>query len=325
MYMTNEKWEQNNQDYLKESYEETGFTAGGYAVRKLICGGCGRVFYTTIYTKKYCHSYWCGNQANNRRQREYRQMRRQDLVCQCCGEKFTPKRADARYCSNACRQKDYRKRVTDAASVTNPSNKALSLTNEGTEIHRPVTENQVVKMSTSFFVPSQGLLKIRYRHPVLDFTRNGISGSKWPTEKAGRAAGRNSQIFACQLARSKSAERCGSPAATSKGHWPFEAPTEPTGETSSLQGSRVKPLPSDMMLCVISYWVLSGAKRRQIQQLRCCVLHRQAVETEGCLLRSLRPSLANTFMYWTGHCIWTKALPTSMSAMCSTARTSTAR
>ena len=79
MYMTNEEWKQNNQDYLKESYEETGFTAGGYAVHKLICGGCGRVFYTTIYTKKYCHSYWCGNQANNLRQREYRQMRRQDL------------------------------------------------------------------------------------------------------------------------------------------------------------------------------------------------------------------------------------------------------
>ncbi len=87
MYMTNEEWEQNNQDYLKESYEETGFTTGGYAIRKLICGGCGRVFYTTIYTKKYCHSYWCGNQANNRRQREYRQMRRQDLVCQCCGDR----------------------------------------------------------------------------------------------------------------------------------------------------------------------------------------------------------------------------------------------
>ena len=99
-----------------------------------------------------------------------------------------------------------------------------------------------------------------------------ISGSKWPTEKAGRAVGRDSQIFACQLARCRSAEGCGSPAATSKGHRPFEAPTEPTGETSSLQGSRVKPLPSDMMLCVISYWVLFGAKWRQIQQLRCCVL-----------------------------------------------------
>jgi hypothetical protein len=31
-------------------------------------------------------------------------------------------------------------------------------------------------------------------------------------------------------------QRCGSPVATSKGHWPFEAPTEPTGETSSLKG-----------------------------------------------------------------------------------------
>ena len=26
MYVSNEEWEQNNQDYLKESYEETGFT-----------------------------------------------------------------------------------------------------------------------------------------------------------------------------------------------------------------------------------------------------------------------------------------------------------
>ena len=169
MYMTNEKWEQNNQDYLKESYEETGFTAGGYAVRKLICRGCGRVFYTTIYTKKYCHSYWCGNQANNRRQREYRQMRRQDLVCQCCGEKFTPKRAGAHYCSNTCRQKDYRKRVTDATSaqmstwlsVTHLPNETQFLTNEGTEIYRPVTENQVVKMSTSFFRNASMSLKIR--------------------------------------------------------------------------------------------------------------------------------------------------------------------
>ena len=127
------------------------------------------------------------------------------------------------------------------------------------------------------------LCRIRFPLWELDFSRNGISWSKWPTEKAGRAAGRDSQIVACQLARRKSAEGCGSPAATSKGHRPFEAPTEPTGETSSLQGSRVKPLPSDMMLCVISYWVLSGAKRRQIQQLRCCVLPRQAVETEECL------------------------------------------
>ena len=46
------------------------------------------------------------------------------------------------------------------------------LPNAGTEIHQPVTENQVVKMSTSFSVTLQGLLKIRCRHPALDFTRN---------------------------------------------------------------------------------------------------------------------------------------------------------
>ena len=73
-----------------------------------------------------------------------------------------------------------------------------------------------------------------------------ISGSKWPTEKAGRA------VHTGQLARCRSAEDA-------------------------------VLCPSDMMLCVISYWVLSGAKRRQIQQLRCCVFPRQAVETEGCL------------------------------------------
>ena len=49
-------------------------------------------------------------------------------------------------------------------------------------------------------------------------------------------------------------------------------PVQECRERSSLRGSRAAALPSDMMLCVISYWVLSGAKWRQIQQLRCCVL-----------------------------------------------------
>ena len=72
-------------------------------------------------------------------------------------------------------------------------------------------------------------------------------GQNGPLKKPDELAGRDSQIFACQLARSKSAE------------------------SAAL-------CPSDMMLCVISYWVLSGAKWRQIQQLRCCALSRQAVE-----------------------------------------------
>ena len=47
-------------------------------------------------------------------------------------------------------------------------------------------------------------------HPALDFTRNRISGSKWPAEKAGRAVGRDSQIFDRQLAKINGPK------------WPFE-------------------------------------------------------------------------------------------------------
>ena len=45
---------------------------------------------------------------------------------------------------------------------------------------------------------------------------------------------------------------------------------------------------SDMMLCVISYWVLSGAKRRQIQQLRCCVLPAKMLKRRDVYLKLTR-------------------------------------
>ena len=69
--------------------------------------------------------------------------------------------------------------------------------------------------------------------------------------------GRDSQIFDRQLARSGSAE-----------------------------GAAL--CPSDMMLCVISYWVLSGAKRRQIQQLRCCVLPAKMLKRRDVYLKLTR-------------------------------------
>ena len=93
--------------------------------------------------------------------------------------------------------------------------------------------------------------------PVTILGTGKISGSKWPTEKAGRAVGRDSQIFACQLARCRSAEDA-------------------------------VLCPSDMMLCVISYWVLSGAKRRQIQQLRCCVLPTKLLKRRDIYLKLTR-------------------------------------
>ena len=47
-------------------------------------------------------------------------------------------------------------------------------------------------------------------------------------------------------------------------------------------------MPSDMMLCVISYWVLSGAKRRQIKQLRCCVLPTKLLKWRNVYLKLTR-------------------------------------
>ena len=43
-----------------------------------------------------------------------------------------------------------------------------------------------------------------------------------------------------------------------------------------------------MMLCVICYWVLSGAKRRQIQQLRCCVLPAKMLKRRDVYLKLTR-------------------------------------
>ena len=82
-------------------------------------------------------------------------------------------------------------------------------------------------------------------------------GQNDPLKKPDELAGRNSQIVACQLARCRSAE----------------------GATLC---------PSDMMLCVISYWVLSGAKRRQIQQLRRCVLPTKLLKWRNVYLKLTR-------------------------------------
>ena len=76
-------------------------------------------------------------------------------------------------------------------------------------------------------------------------------------KKPDELVGRDSQIFDRQLARSKSAE------------------------SAAL-------CPSDMMPCVISYWVLSGAKRRQIQQLRCCVLPTKLLKRRDVYLKLTR-------------------------------------
>jgi len=112
----NGDWEYYNQDYLKEKYEKK--IAGelpDHPVRKISCKGCGRVFYTNIETKKYCLYSLCGNRGYQKELKWRRKYARKDRICQTCGKPFTPKRSDAKFCCNACRQKAYRGSVTDTA------------------------------------------------------------------------------------------------------------------------------------------------------------------------------------------------------------------
>ena len=62
--MWNCDWEYENQETLKQWYEEklAGIRPNSI-VRKIVCKGCGRDFYTLIETKKYCYYHLCGNRG----------------------------------------------------------------------------------------------------------------------------------------------------------------------------------------------------------------------------------------------------------------------
>lgn len=107
-------WEYENQDILKGWYEQKiSGEAPNLAVRRIICKGCGRVFYTQIATKKYCYYHLCRNRGYQKELKQRRLEKRKDMVCKSCGRTFTPKRADALYCSSTCRQRAYRWSVAD--------------------------------------------------------------------------------------------------------------------------------------------------------------------------------------------------------------------
>ena len=113
MPMTTEQWERENQDTLMEY-----FIDGDPSVRRIQCEYCRKVIYTQTRNRKYCSFQTCGHKMLNLRKSLKKRVERGKYTCPCCGEQFLPIRADARYCSNACRQKDYRKRkVTAHASL----------------------------------------------------------------------------------------------------------------------------------------------------------------------------------------------------------------
>jgi hypothetical protein len=75
-------------------------------------GGCG-VLISHWY--HWSEIRTCSRRCSKRLEKERRRVKREDRRCEVCNETFTPKRADARYCSNACRQDAYRKRKVGAA------------------------------------------------------------------------------------------------------------------------------------------------------------------------------------------------------------------
>ena len=117
-------------------------------------------------------------------------------------------------------------------------------------------------LTSSYPIPQNGnqggMAVIRPSICLLPFWEQAKSvGQFGQLKKPDELTGGDSQIFACQLARCRSAEDA-------------------------------VLCPSDMMLCVISYWVLSGAKRRQIQQLRCCVLPAKLLKRRNVYLKLTR-------------------------------------
>ncbi len=86
-------------------------------LRKLKCLGCGetikvpqnwRLGPKSSTSQQIVSTLCCSNRCHQRARRKYRE--RWPQRCGVCKKQFTPARADAHHCSNACRQWAYRRR-----------------------------------------------------------------------------------------------------------------------------------------------------------------------------------------------------------------------
>ena len=95
---------------LDESFLPTKF-------RETLCQHCGRPIFTALYYRigPIVCGYDCriGLDIVKRRQRrkDRAALRRNSRLCLICRKCFESKRSDSFYCSNACKQKAYRRRA----------------------------------------------------------------------------------------------------------------------------------------------------------------------------------------------------------------------
>ena len=80
------------------------------------CGGCGRPVHNEADAVRRRHTF-CSERCKARTAATAARHRRADIrgtrVCEECEESFEPARTDSRFCSVACKQRAYRRRVTN--------------------------------------------------------------------------------------------------------------------------------------------------------------------------------------------------------------------
>jgi hypothetical protein len=104
--------------FIKPACDDCRYHASDYE-RASPCEGCRR----PVYLQKSCG--WlstccckrCHSRARLAEARTRRRRARGTRACKTCGKFFKPTRTDSMFCSNACRQRAYRKRVTDNAAL----------------------------------------------------------------------------------------------------------------------------------------------------------------------------------------------------------------
>ena len=108
-------WEEyGSQDAPNEPRERFERTCGGCGDPIMVAGGYHCV--EPGLRRSGWHDYVCSNRCHQRARRKIRQKDRlafKPKSCDICQRTFKPVRADARYCSSACRQWAYRRRKSE--------------------------------------------------------------------------------------------------------------------------------------------------------------------------------------------------------------------
>jgi endogenous inhibitor of DNA gyrase (YacG/DUF329 family) len=93
----------------------SGYWDMGYRWMLMKCDFCGKEFESSNERRKYCCEN-CTNQAGIKNRKE---RKAQGRIRKCpCGKTFIPARNDAKFCSNKCKQADYRKRLENSTIYT---------------------------------------------------------------------------------------------------------------------------------------------------------------------------------------------------------------